>query len=208
MSGSFFTRNYPFEFVKTLHKPITDHFPILLYTHEKVPNLPNEPRISFKFLNNQSKITEFNTKVENSLSWSDGTMDVNDMFERISLALNKGLKELCTFSNNKRSIKNPWITNSLKNMSRKRDRLYKKAMKNRSDEQAFLEFKTCKRNFEKELRNTKKKYYQQRFNKNLGDSRLTFQTLNEVLGKRSSNKGTIASIIDNDREITNSNQIA
>ena len=173
-----------------------------------MPNLPNEPRISFKFLNNQSKITEFNTKVENSLSWSDGTMDVNDMFERISLALNKGLKELCTFSNNKRSIKNPWITNSLKNMSRKRDRLYKKAMKNRSDEQAFLEFKTCKRNFEKELRNTKKKYYQQRFNKNLGDSRLTFQTLNEVLGKRSSNKGTIASIIDNDREITNSNEIA
>ena len=204
----FFTRNYPYECVETLCKPITDHFPILLYSRDAYVNVVSEPRINFKFLKSQSKILEFNAKVEESLNSSNDSMDVNVLFENISSALNRGLNEFSTFSVNKRSVRNPWITNSLKNMSKKRDRLYKKAINNREDEHALLRFKVCKRNFEKELRNCKRKYYQQRFLKNLGDSRLTFQTLNEVLGKRSSNKGTIASIVENNCEITNSNEIA
>ena len=204
----FFTRNFPSERVETLCKSITDHFPILLFASDTKPNVLKEPRINYKFLNNPSKVVEFNAKVEENLSNSDNALDVNGLFENFSSALNIGLNEFCTFSYNKRSIKNPWITNSLKNMSKKRDRLYKKAINNPQDEQAVLQFKVCKRNFEKELRNSKRKYYQQRFFKSLGDSKQTFQTLNEVLGKKSSDKGNIAAIAENDREITNAKEIA
>ena len=74
----------------------------------------------------------------------------------LSSALNRGLNKFCTFSFNKRSVKNPWITNSLKNMSKKRDRLYKKAINNPQDKQESLQFKARKRNFKKRAAEFKK----------------------------------------------------
>ncbi|MEL6989783.1 MAG: hypothetical protein AAGK97_18390, partial [Bacteroidota bacterium] len=158
-------------------------------------------------MKNEAMISHFNEKVLHRLNGFDDMSEVNAQFNKFSEAIRSSLQDFTVYSQSRKPKKNPWITNRLKNLSKKRDFLYK-ALAKRKDAASLERFKTFKRKFEKELRNAKRNFYRKKFYQNIGDSRQTFRTLNEVLGNKARNKSTMSRILVSGSEILCPKEIA
>ena len=86
----------------------------------------------------------------------------------------------------------PWITSVIKGFIHKWDILKIIAIKSNAPNDLML-YKRQRNIINKELRLTKQAYYQNSFNKHTGDSRKTWQTINE-LPSRKSGKASMTSL--------------
>ena len=85
-------------------------------------------------------------------------------------------------NSSKKSMTNVWITNGLKNSCRKKNLLYKKYLtsKTMADE---IKYKAYRNKLTALLRTAEKTYYQELLNKSKGDSKKTWDIINNVLRK-------------------------
>ena len=97
-----------------------------------------------------------------------------------------------------RASKSPWITSELKNLMYRRDRVKIKALRT-GDPSDCSNFSNIK--------NVKRSYYYKTFETYNGNSRKTWETINEVT-RRKSDKAAVNELEFNGARITNSTEIA
>ena len=105
-----------------------------------------------------------------------------------------------------RASKSPWITPELKNLMYRRDRLKIKALRT-GDPSDGSNFKKLCNEVNNAIKNVKKSYYYKTFETYNGNSRKTWETINEVT-RRKSVKAAINELELNGARTTNSTEIA
>ena len=80
--------------------------------------------------------------------------------------------------------KSPWITPELKNLMYRRDRLKIKALRT-GDPSDWNNFKRLRNEVNNAIKNVKKSYYYKTFEVYNGNSRKTWETINEVTRRKS-----------------------
>ena len=100
-----------------------------------------------------------------------------------------------------RTRSSPWITSELKKRMHDRDILKIKASKS-NDSNDWSLFKKQRNIVNSEIRLAKQAYYQNSFNKYMGDSKKTWQTINELTSRKSGKK-SVTSLKVNGVSITN-----
>jgi len=87
-----------------------------------------------------------------------------------------------------RASKSPWITPELKNLMYRRDRLKIKALRT-GDPSDGSNLKKLRNEVDNAIKNVKKSYYYKTFETYNGNSRKTWETINEVTRRKSVNNG-------------------
>ena len=103
--------------------------------------------------------------------------------------------------------KMPWITKGLLVSVRKRNKLYKKYMGNRTL-QRELHYKRYKIKLNHLIRNAKKTYYDNKFDRAKGDLKETWRLINEVINTKSKQSSLPSSFKSNGIAITDPFEIA
>ena len=105
-----------------------------------------------------------------------------------------------------RARSSPWITSTLKRRMHDRDILKIKASKSKNPSD-WVQFKKQRNIVNKEIRLAKQAYYQNTFNENKGDSKRTWQTINEPTSRKSG-KTTVTSLKLNGLSVTNPSELS
>ena len=105
-----------------------------------------------------------------------------------------------------RARSSPWITSELKDLMHSRDILKIKAIRS-NDPRDWALFKKQRNLVNKQIQLAKQIYYQNSFNDHIGDSRKTWQTINE-LTSRKSGKTSVTALKVNGTSITNPLEIS
>lgn len=100
---------------------------------------------------------------------------------------------------------NMWITPELLKMCAERDKLYKKWKKKPHDTIKQMEYKKYRNLVNKKIVLVKNNFYRRRINASIGDSRKTWQIVNEILGKR---RATVDEVILKNFKNTNAVSIS
>jgi len=110
-------------------------------------------------------------------------------------------------SNRKNVPLKPWITQRILDAINRKNSLYKIYVQTKTDASHFI-FKTFRNRVLKDLRNAKKLYYQGLIEKNKGNSKRTWQILNEMLGRENHKSCYVKSLNVNGSLLTDEQQIA
>ena len=108
-----------------------------------------------------------------------------------------------TIKLNKKDLLSPWITKGIKKSSRTKQRLYEKYLRSKKSTD-FEMYKNFKKLFESIRKKSKLGYYNKQIQKNIHDSRKTWQTIKEIIGKTRIQKNTFPTEITLNNETFNS----
>ena len=189
---------------------ITDHFPIFLI---KPLHRSQEKNTEFiiKRAINDNKIDSFRENLSR-VDWSH-VFNNDNANEAYNIFLSTFLRIYdCTFQKEIFEIKaktrrSPWMTKGLIRSSKIKQRLYNKLLKNRSVNNEDR-YKTYKNLFEKLKRAAKKHYYHDLLKQNHHDSKRTWQTIKEALGKSKSSTKFPKRMLINETECFDEDLIA
>lgn len=81
----------------------------------------------------------------------------------------------------------PWITEAIIDMIKKRNLLYEQYL-NSQDDADFAEFKRVRNKVNSMRRQAKKKYFEEKFSDSKGDTKATWQVINEFMGNQKSSQ--------------------
>lgn len=94
-------------------------------------------------------------------------------------------KEIKTIKN--RRLSNPWITHELKKCCETRDNLYTKVLNNKNNALIRSNYNQYRNKLNKKLIWAKNNYYRVKFIENRTNMRVTWQLINEIIGKKTNN---------------------
>ena len=160
---------------------VSDHLSVFaIVNHEK--NTFSQPKRFKRFINDDS-VNQFNGLLQsfdwNDMNSSNDTEDKYDIFiKKVTTAYNQcfPVKEVL----HKVSDVNPWFTNDLKKMCKKKNMLYRKYIKNPTDYRKLV-YTQCRNKVSSAIRHHKQQYYQNRFSKVRNDIKGTWRAINDVL---------------------------
>ena len=147
-----------------VHLGISDHS--LVYTCRKISTQKGKPKIvetrQFKNFNRQAFERDLNQAFAGSNVYHhNDPNEIWKVWKTIFLAIAD--KHAPLRHRKVRSNYNPWITAEIKNLSHHRDFLKKKAVTHNSI-YYFNEYKKCRNNLNKTIKDTKSNYYKNKFN--------------------------------------------
>ena len=93
----------------------------------------------------------------------------------------------------KKNLLSPWITRGIKKLSKRKQKLYEKFLKQKFPKNE-KEYKDYKQLFEKIKKDSKKKYFQEKFSFYKNDIKNTWKTLKDVIGKTKINENRLPKI--------------
>ena len=129
----------------------------------------------------------------------------------ISDSMNAHLEKKIVKFNRRKHKKDPWITYGILNSVNHKNRLYKRLMKINRDTPLFMtkkqEFNAYKNSLRKIINLAKNHYYSTQFQKNKGDGKKTWETLDNVLHRKTS-KSSPDAIQINDKLSTDKTEMA
>ena len=129
----------------------------------------------------------------------------------ISDSMNAHLEKKIVKFNRRKHKKDPWITYGILNTVNHKNRLYKRLMKINRDTPLFMtkkqEFNAYKNSLRKIINLAKNHYYSTQFQKNKGDGKKTWETLDNVLHRKTS-KSSPDAIQINDKLSTDKTEMA
>ena len=168
---------------------ITDHLPVFL-AQTSEGNLGKGDLSKEKIINmSKSNIKLFKEKLA-KISWNGVLNEVRPevAFEAFQSKIDKEFKESFPFTekrkNRKKFAQNPWMSNELLSMRRKKDKLFKKRIKfpNAAN---IEEWRVLNRLYQNKLRKAKKDYYHSKFLELSNDIKKTWTLLNSIInGKK------------------------
>ena len=127
----------------------------------------------------------------------ENTSSVNDLFEdfqsRYDDILNR-YAPLRTSKTKKRNVDCSWLSNHIKNLISKRNRLHKAWSKNKNNVRARFRFESVRRQVEIENKKLKIKFHYNKFKNCIGDSRKAYKLLNDLKGITNTLTRTIVSV--------------
>ena len=171
------------------HQNFSDHYPIVfkfLIGEEK----PNDV-LSFrdtKFLNKPELRFEYQKLLRQKLNMSAmeilNTTDINESFGIFNKVFLEVTNIFAPIKNARQTCNKlpKWFSNKLKNMKTKRN-LYHKNWKMNKNEANLKKFKLARDKFNKELAACKTKFYADKFDGCIGNTRQVYKLLNELQGK-------------------------
>ena len=174
---------------------MSDHLPIFAYFSSGSVSYKKEVKF-YKRDYSEQNLTKFRTSLS-QVDWTSVVMgqDPNKSFDSFSTEYNKHFEDcfpLMISKNSSRKPKMPWITKGLLVSVRKKNKLYKKYMGNPTL-QRELHYKRYKNKLNHLIRNAKKTYYDNKFDRAKGDLKETWRLINEVINTKLSKQSSLPS---------------
>lgn len=169
---------------KIITTTISDHYALFFcsnikQTNQVRPNHNNEgPKLNNLLVNKKIKEVNWNSVIK-------PCDNANEIFNKIHAILSDIYKN--SYKTTKLSKKRspfPWINEEIIKYCDKRDELRKKYKNNKNIEK---EYKTFRNFVNKKITYARNNHYRQKFIENRSDLRLTWQLINEIIGKKSNN---------------------
>ena len=198
-----------------LFNDISDHLPIFTITEH---DLQNDGTKTETNENSTRKITHkslesFSSKLQSCnwqsvLSKNDPTESYTAFYKEFFQLYNKTFPiNNCKSKNSKRS-NNQWISQGLKKSSKRKEALYKNFIK-KPTQINERDYKRYRNKLNHLIRIAKKNYYSKRFSQAQNDIKSTWNTINELLGKKKSSNALPKSFLnDNNDEVSDPKLIA
>ena len=162
-----------------IHLGISDHS--LVYTCRKISTQREKPKIvetrQFKHFNSRAFENDLNQAFAgNDVYHLDDSNEIWNVWKTIFLSLAN--KHAPLRQRKVRSTYNPWITTEIKYLSHRRDFLKKKAVTHNSI-YYFNEYKQCRNNLNKTIKETKSNYYKSKL-KACKDHKENWKLINDI----------------------------
>ena len=144
---------------------ISDHLPLVININNMNPYKLPKTKIETRKLDN-NKIATLNNRIQ-SVDWSTELrdMDANESFNNLHSYISNQLNDIApikTFAfNDKKLIRNKWLTSGLLKCMTKQRQLYKKTLQNNSKTQDHEQYKTYRNTLKKIIRKAKESYYKE-----------------------------------------------
>ena len=190
---------------------LTDHLPNFIIV-KKISSLPAKVKLYKRDYSSFDEIALVNDI--QAIDWRQafsGDTNPNDMFDSF---YNKVAEIVDTHipikQMSKRQLKShskPWITPAIKISIQKKNDLYKKFLKTKS-QYYHLKFKTYRNKINHLLKISKRKYYNDYFCKNTNNTKKTWSGIKQIISTKSQNNNIPKKIMKEDIEINNPDQIA
>ena len=198
-----------------LFNDISDHLPIFTITGHELKNDTKKPKsddYTTRKITNKS-LESFSSKLQNC-DWQS-TLSKNDPTESYAAFLKEFFELYDKFfpmkkykSKNANRSNNLWISRGLKKSSKTKEVLYRNFIKNPSPKNE-RGYKIYRNKLNHLIRIAKKSYYSKKFNQAKNDIKSTWNTINELLGKKKSNTPLPRSFLnDNNEEVSDPKLIA
>ena len=148
LTNSFADRNFKTAIFKS---DVSDHFPICFIIRSTKPKIENKTSFIFKRIFNFETINSFKQDLYKT-NWKDieAFTDPNEAYkaflERFLLLYDKNFP-IRKIKIKAKDLESPWITNGIKKSSKKKQRLYQKFLKTRTEKNES-EYKNYKKLFE------------------------------------------------------------
>ena len=190
---------------------ISDHFPVFYVRHFRIASKKQATSIRIR------KIDEFSKQNFKSLllskDWSDILNDYNpesafeNFFSFIDDSYEKCFPEKNIQPKSIDKLKSPWMTQGLFESRKKKMKLYNKKLRKPSHENVQI-FKEYNKMYTKLIRKTRHDYYNSKFDEFRRDSKKTWQTINEILGRGKNVSDIPKSFVSNEKILSGSLEIA
>ena len=202
-----------------IHTDISDHFPIVLFEKQSENQREN---ISTKTGENgnekiyQRSFNEYNIeKFRHILIEYDWTFlyefkDAESAFDYFLRIFFKIFDECFPKKELEKRPKpsEPWLTKGLRKSSKRKQRLYENFLRNKTAKNEII-YKTYRNNFNKNLKLEKRLYISDLLTKYRKDIKMTWRTVNELIGKKKENKTNFPkNIVYKNKDITSKCEIA
>lgn len=144
----------------------------------RVPNF----KLNNQTVSNKIKDIDWNEKIHQ-------TKNTNEIYMTIYMTIYKTFTEIYdkslikTKPVKKRSM-NPWINEELIKKCDYRDKLYKKWKNSENNKNYEKDYKKFRNKLNKELIYSRNNYYKHKFSENKNNIRVTWQIINEIIGKK------------------------
>lgn len=191
---------------------ISDHLPVITGLCKCPLKTDKKPLVikSRKFddqkiniINNE--MMQINWDILNQLSVNDSyNVFINKMYE----VLDKFAPEKNIKIPHKRIIKEDWMTTGLIKSCITRDKLYKKSLGKSQTHPSYLRFKLYRNTLKKLLRTAKQTFYFQQLNDYKNNVRMTWRTLNQLIGRKNDKSDISDLFIINNKPTTDQHVIA
>lgn len=161
---------------------ISDHYALTLSLSEQ--EIEERKRAQSKQICSYKVNTQIRTTNWHAL---ENIANVNDMFNVIHEHFNKIYETSTIIKKSKKRTTNPWMNEYLIKCCEKMDKLYKKWYLCRKNKNNELEYKKYRNIINKKLNYAKNCYYKNKFFENKSNIRVTWQIINEIIGKKTYN---------------------
>lgn len=205
------TRTYKKIQSMIIQTDISDHFPILILAPNKhAPNISTRNDVPPTPVINDRNLPRIIRDLQ-SLNWNQPLTD------NIDIAYENFYTKIETVLNTHAPLKvrkqlhgptSPWITDEIRALIKRKDRLYRLTLKLDSNHPQKQQYKAIRSEVNKKRREAKKMYYYNKLSNDINDMRATWRTLNDLIGKPPKEDTQIKTIRINDKEITDTKEIA
>ena len=188
---------------------ISDHIPQFSIIPSKISNhIKHQPKLSRRY--NKFKPDNFNSDL-NKINWEMNDLDVNQYTSNFVNIIDQLLDRhipLQKMSVNKRKQKSkPWINDNILNAIKVKHKLYDQYLnENKTTNKIELlnQFKQLKNDLTKQIRQSKREYYNSYFQKYSHNARKLWQGINEIISTKAKTKFSPTSIETtiNDEQVT------
>lgn len=191
---------------------ISDHLPQFANLKDNAPEFKNTSKFAhdYRKFHEASFLSEYS---ELDISYlNDESADLNIKVDTFLLNLDNLIKKHCPKKRlNKKMLKlrkKPWISFKIQKMIKIRDKLFKQ-FKVSNSPAALKMYKQLGNCVVNEIRQSKKNYYQQYFNKNKNNMKLLWKGIKGIISLKPNNTDTISHLVDdNGLKISDSIHIA
>ena len=181
-----------------LLEDLSDHLPIFIDLHIHEKKSSSKTNVSIFDFRRIDELREYLvTKLRNFQHHTDAEEACNDLVNTFKAGINMFSRQ---YSNSRRKDPiHPWISPSILCCINRKNKLYKKHIKNKSNALAEQEYKTYKNILTSVIREAKKLYYQEEFKKSKNNGKKTWKTLNALMNKEQNRNTTYpTTFYDND----------
>ena len=165
---------------------ISDHLPVYLSTDLNMPKVC-KPDHYFKRSFNEPNTKKFIDDIQ-QINWNLYSSDFNLFSSKISETFDVCFPLVKYNLRNKTTPRKPWMTKGLARCCAKKEKLYKKFIKNPSDSNS-LNYKSYRNKLNKLIRITEKNYYTEQFLEATSNMKKTWKIIKSLISKN--NFGTI-----------------
>ena len=186
-----------------IYSSISDHYPVFLSIQcNSIPQNIDSCVVKFRTIDSDS-IGKFkldlNTMFLNSLSVVDDAPKAFELFHTQFQALyNKHFPVKCKTITRKSLLK-PWVTSTLANRIKIKDKLSLQSKKGRVNKQVYKDFRNL---LNKQLRNAKAIYHNKKFESSNGNIKKTWEIINKSIKNRKLNSKIV--LVDNQKTLNDS----
>ena len=173
-------------------EPITDHFPVLTILKYKTKIKKLEPIYyrNFKKLDCNKLLIDTRTKIQNLSNnfYKNPTRSIHEEFQLLTDALqqiiNDNVPKVKLSKKKTKMLQKPWLTKEIIKLSKIKNMLFKRLVKNNfKDQELHNKYKQLRNKVTHMIHSSKQKHYQKLLLNSTNDTKKTWNVINDLIGK-------------------------